>query len=553
MPVEGRYYRRVRLRWLVALVVLLAILPIFALHLMRLQSSRDILVQQAYQRAGMLAESGVRAHQQIADQARQLLEVLARLPSVAGAEAQECEQLLKTVRESRDWLAGIFVFNSAGRGLCGSSPAAQSLNIGDRPYFREAAAGRFVVSDIIISRASGNPIVAAAMPLPRKPGRGDPNAPAVITVGISLPWINQIAAEANSKSGGILIVVDSAGAVITYQPHLPRGLSREALSGHPLVKAIVEGNAPTFEAEDPEGVDRLFSVARIPNSEISVGVGLKRDEVLAPIEQTFRGDLLFLLMVTCGSMGLALLTAEFGLLRGVRRLKTSALRLQAGKMGLRVKLPDFVAAELHDLAATYNAMTAEFERLAYLDRLTGLPNRRYLERYMREQERREKGSLPARYAVLAIDIDGFKPVNDNYGHAVGDQVLTLISRRIAEVVDERGHLFRIGGDEFVVILPLNKGKARRVARELAEDIRLAMDQAIEYEGIAFPIACSVGIALVPEDAKTLAAAIEAADMALYEAKRSGRNRVVDAAATLAPELPALGLAGREDAGAGISH
>jgi diguanylate cyclase (GGDEF)-like protein len=243
-----------------------------------------------------------------------------------------------------------------------------------------------------------------------------------------------------------------------------------------------------------------------------------------------------LLLVAACSVGAALVAAEFGLLRGMRALKVAALRQKAGKMGLRVKLPSFVAAELHDLAATYNAMTAEFERLAYLDRLTGLPNRRYLERHLARRDEKGNLPLPGRHAVLAIDIDGFKPVNDSHGHAVGDRVLTMIARRIAAAVDERGLLFRVGGDEFVAILPLAQSQGRSVARGLGEEIRQALDQTIELESLNFSVACSVGIALVPEDAKTIAGALVVADAALYEAKRAGRNRVIDNAPPLAAEI-----------------
>jgi diguanylate cyclase (GGDEF)-like protein len=215
---------------------------------------------------------------------------------------------------------------------------------------------------------------------------------------------------------------------------------------------------------------------------------------------------------------------------------------------LRVRLPSFVTSELHDLAANYNAMTAEFERLAYLDRLTGLPNRRYLERHMSKRESRGS-AVASRSGLLAIDIDGFKPINDTHGHAVGDKVLTIIARRIASVVDERGLLFRVGGDEFVAVIPLTKAEGRDNAALLAEDIRQAMEQPIEYENLRFPIACSIGIALVPDDANTFAGGLVLADAALYEAKHTGRNRVVDRAPPIAAALPGESAA-RMEIGAG---
>ena len=140
--------------------------------------------------------------------------------------------------------------------------------------------------------------------------------------------------------------------------------------------------------------------------------------------------------------------------------------------------------------------------------------------------------------MLAIDLDGFKPVNDSYGHAIGDRVLTAIARRIAAVVDERGMLARVGGDEFVVILPLGGGNGREAARAFGEEIRIAMERPIEIECMALPVGCSIGIALVPEDAHSLGGALAIADAALYEAKRAGRNRVIDSAPPLASEAMA---------------
>jgi len=535
MAMDAMHGRGVRLRWLMAMVVLLAALPIFALHLVRLQNDSDAAVIRAYEAAANLAAGGAATHERITEQARQLLEVLAQIPAVRSASLPECESILSTVRESRSWLTTIFVTDPDGKGICGDSLAVRSLSIGDRRYFQEVKASRqYKVSDVVIGRVSGAHVVVAILPVLNRNGE----LVAAVGVGINLGWINQVAAEASSKFGGLLIAYDRLGQLIAYQPSMFSGLALQALTQSAAVQAIVAEQATTFEAVDPDGVDRLFSVSHITGSNLSVAVGLDRAKILSPIQRSFHRALLFLLLVTAVSIGVALAAAEFGLMRGVRVLKSAALRLKAGKMGLRVKLPAFVAAELHDLAATYNAMTAEFERLAYLDRLTGLPNRRYLERHMARRDGRDGEAAAGRHALLAIDIDGFKPVNDTHGHAVGDRVLTVIARRIAATVDERGLLFRVGGDEFVAVVPLTKTQSRDAAREIGEDIRQAMEQAIEFDGLTFPVACSVGIALVPEDANSLAGALVIADAALYEAKRTGRNRVVEHAPPIQAALPA---------------
>jgi diguanylate cyclase (GGDEF)-like protein len=548
MPIDGMEHRRAKLRWLLMMIVLVAVAPIFALYFFRLQTNSDTALQHAHERAAVLAEAGVSAHQQITAQARNVLQVIGQLPAVRETQMPECERLLKWVHDGRDWIQGIFVVDSTGQGVCGADPIVRTLNVSDRKYFQDAVATRkFVLSDVITSRVTKTPIVAAALPIYDAKGA----LQTVVGLTLSLPWINQVAAEASAKFGGILIAVDGKGKVIAYQPNMPADWTLGALSDSSLVKTILSSKSQMFEAPDSSGIDRVFSVAKVPDTGITVAVGLNRSEVLGPIDRRFNADLLFLFLVAAASIAAALLVAEFGLMRGVRALKSAALRLKAGKMGLRVNLPPFVAAELHDLAATYNAMTAEFERLAYLDRLTGLPNRRYLERHLARRDEAGERALPARQAVLAIDIDGFKPVNDSHGHAVGDRVLAIIARRIAAAVDERGILFRVGGDEFVAVVPIPHMQDRDSIRALGEDVRQALEQAIELDGVTFPVACSVGIALVPDDAKTLAGALVVADAALYEAKRGGRNRVIDNAPPIAEEMPAANALERRWSGAGL--
>lgn len=525
---EGFTYGGARLRLLVALIVLLSIVPIFALYVVRLHESRTAALDHAFVQASQIAHAGAEAHAQFGLQARHFLEVVSQIPAVRDGALTDCDDLLQWLTHGRDWLTSIFVTDADGKGMCGSHPPARTVNIADRAYYQQLKkAGGFVLSDVVVGRVTNQQVVAAAHPIYGTNGK----LQRILGVGMPLNWIEQIAAKASARHGGVLIALDRNNRVLAYQPNRPANWVIGQQNVSELVALITDRNNTSFEATDETGERRLFGVARLADGSMTIAVGLKRSEVLEPIERTFMADLMFLLITASGSVIAALLLAEFGLLRGMRTLKNAALRLKAGRMGLRVNLPRFTAAELHDLAHTYNAMTAEFERLAYLDRLTGLPNRRYLERNMVE-----RGDKPnARKALLAIDLDGFKPVNDNYGHAVGDKVLALIARRIAGVVDERGLLARVGGDEFVAIVPMAAKHERAFVTAIGEEIRAAMQQPIEVEGLKIPVGCSIGVALVPDDASSLSGAMVMADAALYEAKRKGKNLVIDVAPPLASE------------------
>ena len=538
MPGTNSRAGRVRLHWLFVLIVLIAMMPMFALNFGRLQSNREHALTEARAHAAELAGNAAAAQAGIAMRARHTLEMIAQSPALRGSDVQ-CESFLNWVQylllapNEKPWVTGFFVLDPSGRGICGTYPDMKAFDISDREHFKRMQATKnFVTSEIIIGRLSKRPIVAAELPVLNARGQVD----FVVGLGADLDRLNEIAVDAGHKFNGFLLVLGNRGRVVANLPKLADGEISHRFDEPAIVDTLTHTNEAIVEAVDGAGTHLIFGVKQLPSGQ-TIAVGLDRDTVLAPVEHTFRNDLLFVLLVAAASVAAALLVAEFGVLRGVRLLKGAALRLKAGGMGLRVRLPMFVAGELHDLSTTYNAMTAEFERLAYLDRLTGLPNRRYLERQLAGRNGNDKHS---RQAVLAIDLDGFKPVNDTHGHAIGDRVLAAVAHRIAGVVGERGLLARVGGDEFVAVLPLPGGECREVARALAEQIRMALETAIDVDHKAFFVGCSIGIALVPDDATSLAGALVVADAALYEAKRAGRNRVIDNAPPLAGDLPPIG-------------
>jgi diguanylate cyclase (GGDEF)-like protein len=163
----------------------------------------------------------------------------------------------------------------------------------------------------------------------------------------------------------------------------------------------------------------------------------------------------------------------------------------------------------------------QLERLAATDALTGLFNRRYFERALeREASRldRHKGSI----ALLLLDIDHFKQLNDTYGHPMGDVVLKRVAETLTRELRKGDVLARFGGEEFVILLPEG---SKRGAGEFAERIREAIASApIHPGGPRRKVTVSVGWAQCPEDAPGVAELVEMADRALYFAKDTGRNR-----------------------------
>lgn len=162
----------------------------------------------------------------------------------------------------------------------------------------------------------------------------------------------------------------------------------------------------------------------------------------------------------------------------------------------------------------------KFQRLAHKDSLTGLPNRLF---FQGELQRHltlcvDHGEL---MALMFIDLDNFKKVNDQYGHDVGDEVLCEVSRRMSAAVRSRDVLCRLGGDEFALILPELPDEA--VAEQLAQRLIDAVRVTMTIRGAVMPIGATVGLAFAPLDATEASALLNASDHAMYEAKRAGKN------------------------------
>jgi diguanylate cyclase (GGDEF)-like protein len=161
-------------------------------------------------------------------------------------------------------------------------------------------------------------------------------------------------------------------------------------------------------------------------------------------------------------------------------------------------------------------------QLALYDVLTGLPNRKLITDRL-QQSLANAGRNRTRVALMFIDLDKFKPVNDNFGHAVGDLLLQEVAMRLRHCVRTSDTVSRLGGDEFVVLLPNIDN--RDGVTMVAEKILHALTQPYELVGQRFHISASIGIALYPEDGGDEKTLLKSADRAMYQAKNSGRNNL----------------------------
>jgi diguanylate cyclase (GGDEF)-like protein len=204
-------------------------------------------------------------------------------------------------------------------------------------------------------------------------------------------------------------------------------------------------------------------------------------------------------------------------------------RLEVGA-SLRKYVQWFVGGSIAVLAALFAAFRRVQKRerealkrvewLAHYDLVTGLPNRALLaDRLAQETSRARRNEQ--RFAVLLFDLDGFKDVNDTWGHAAGDRVLAMVAERVRKCMRASDTVGRLGGDEFLAILPETGVEG---ALEVAEKLREALRVPYPLDNAQAKIGASAGVALFPEHGNDPESLQRAADAALYAAKREGRDR-----------------------------
>jgi diguanylate cyclase (GGDEF)-like protein len=190
-----------------------------------------------------------------------------------------------------------------------------------------------------------------------------------------------------------------------------------------------------------------------------------------------------------------------------------------GAVGFHRRMVE-ACVHLCTIAIQNDRAKSKIHHLAYYDQLTGLPNRTLL------GDRADvalalAGGKGEHLAVMLLDIDRFKTINDSLGYAVGDRFLQEVARRLRSTVPASDTVCRLGGDEFAILL--NEADGTRAA-DVAEQLLSALYERLEIDGIALPSNASIGISIYPDDASDFDGLLKNAEVAMYHAKEAGRNR-----------------------------
>ncbi len=443
-----------------------------------------------------------------------LSETIALSRNLKDLSPEECNESVAHLLEIQQKVERISLLRPDGVAYCSTDPRAIGVYFGDREYFSAALASAKVAwSDFILSRVTGKWVVQSAKAI-----RTGDRVDFVLAIALNSAYLRQLSLDQFSLplTYGMLLDADGnvldGGAMPGVEDHLSEETTRRmAEIGTGLVLPGTYGAG-----------EEVFGVAKLPDTANLIGFGVSTEAVRSAATQAMVERLVLVGFVALGMVAVVLGLLEWLVLRGLRQVVHVAERVAAGDWTSRITqkplLPDLAL-----VGRSVNMMLDSLEASVNTDALTGLANRRALDRFLLASlDRLRRHGVG--FTVVMIDIDAFKPFNDQYGHGTGDDVLQMVGatiQRFARRTDELAA--RYGGEEFTLILA--ETDPDKLKQHL-EALRKAVE-AIAIPHLHSPHAvCTVSIgyaAAEPDDSPL--AAISRADGCMYLAKNKGRNRV----------------------------
>lgn len=373
--------------------------------------------------------------------------------------------------------------------------------------------GEPVISNLFIGPVSKRPVVAIGVPV----RRGN-DVVYTLSSSISTERFGKLLSQQNLPPDWIVAILDKNGTIVARTHEMQRFVGQQ--SAPSLMSRIVKVKEDAFEGTTSEGIPVVAVFSRAPNSEWTVAIGIPAKNLSIDLNRRFSWLIVATLILLGGSLFVAWMIGG-RIARSVRELAVPALALGAGKT---VEFQSFNLRETDEVGmalARASEMLSEAQYKANHDVLTGLANRALLKEIL-DQRLTLCQRNSTRLSVLYIDLDGFKKINDEHGHATGDKLSKAVSQRFKSEMRKSDIIARLGGDEFAIVLSDTPVvDAEHVAAKLIETVSAPY----QIGALIVEISASIGVAGFPDSGTTSKALLHRADDAMYEAKATGKGRV----------------------------
>jgi diguanylate cyclase (GGDEF)-like protein len=518
--------KNITLRAAMILLVVIAIAPVAILLTIQNVAAHHSSRTRAFSETTVLAQKVTSYPKEILPDPRQFLSNISQLHEAhSPLDCEGFQNIAKAALKVEPYFLSATVFSSTGDRICPKSPQGQNVSIADREYFQRIhQTNTYAISNLLIGRLSKTDSIIFSSPILDDHG----NIVYVLNLGLDAKWLKNLLEKAMEKypvpTGTIAMVVDDAGTIVAATPGTHGNSGQKVPDWDSLRPLFAKSVEVIREEKWPDGVQR--ATVYVPLFESSNGsVRIRVSTPMAPmLKEAAEADTKLVILIASVmflAISLAWLVSTRMVLRPIRMIWSAATSLRNGDLASRVGKIS-ATSELEELASAFDSMATRIhdeqnrlELLAMSDALTGLPNRYWIRKQLSQMIQKAQGSQSS-VGLILLDLNGFKRINDSYGHPLGDNVLILIARVLSAAVDGIATLGRLGGDEFVLITECEPYPDNFV--RLALKVQGALRNPIVIEEHRFFLSASMGIAVFPEHGNDMDTLIQNADVAMYKAK-----------------------------------
>ena len=338
---------------------------------------------------------------------------------------------------------------------------------------------------------------------------------------INLKWLWDIVQSKKVGKSGIVYVIDESLKLVAHpDPSLVLSNLRISDSNIPKEFFLNKNKKELAIYTDLQG-KKVAGVASFdPNHRWWIIVEQPVNEALAPLDRVINRFFLAFLLATIITVVSVFIFSK-RMMRPLEDLEIAISNLSKGNLDVSVKIPK--STELSSLSTAFNLMalklkekTHQLEHNAHYDELTKLPNRKLLYKTLEELFDQVQ-SKSQNFALLILDLDRFKEINDSLGHNYGDILLKQLSTRLSSLKDANDFVARLGGDEFALVLETADTPEKAI--KFARKARAEIQRQFKLDGIGLMVDGSIGISMYPNDGDNVSELMRHADVAMYQAKK----------------------------------
>lgn len=438
--------------------------------------------------------------------------------------------------------AGVLVTNRFGA-VIAMSNRTTGYRQDDETWWREARDKGMYISDVEFDESSGVQSISAGIRIDDKNGGFQGVLKVVIDLANVLGAIREHGLKEIGSTIGYKLLTSNGKVLYSSEDYA----FLEDVSGKAFFR-FIKGESGFFDAEggQPGEADEFFAYSRLTGHQDMTGfdwvilIERPKKETYAPVQNI---KWILLMLMVSGAFIALILSYLFSrsVARPVERLGAAAIEFGKGRLDTRVEFKS--KDELGSLAGTFNAMAenlkqtilsreneiivrknmeTQLKHQANFDSLTGLPNRSLFIRRLTRAIKQKNDNEGYDFAVLFMDLDRFKNINDSLGHTIGDSLLVEVAGRLQSCVRPEDMAARLGGDEFALFI--DRIKAAHEASHVADRVQRALEEEFDLQGHKVFTTASFGIALSTAQYSRAEDMIRDSDTAMYRAKSRGKSR-----------------------------